>query len=97
MTWEEAPDTITPIELSMILGIGEPGARSKFEEKDFPRIPGLGNIRKADKQAVRLYLQGFNIKANPKETTNTLILFELKKLNNNLEKMKGVEENVLLN
>ena len=39
MTWEEAPDTIGPDELAKILGVGEPNARSKFDEKGFPRIP----------------------------------------------------------
>ena len=85
MSWEEAPDIITPYELSKILGIGEPGARKKFDEKDFPRIVGLGNLRKADKEAVRLYIQGINIKQNQKETITGLLLFELKKINNRLE------------
>lgn len=94
MTWEEAPDTIGPDELAKILGVGEPSARNKFDEKGFPRIPGLGNLRKADKQAARLYLQGINIKANQKEAMTGLLLFELKKLNTNLEeKMKEVQEN----
>lgn len=97
MTWENAPDTIGPEELAKILGIGEPGARNKFDEKDFPRIQGLGNLKKADKNAARLYIQGVNIKANQKEAITGLLLFELKKLNTNLEKMKGEDQNVMFN
>lgn len=85
LSWEDAPDTIGPMELAKILGVGEPNARAMFDTKGFPRIPGLGVIRKADKQAARLYLQGINIKANPKEAISGLLLFELKKLNTNLE------------
>ena len=93
MTWEEAPDTIGPDELAKILGVGEPSARAKFDEKGFPRIPGLGNLRKADKQAARLYLQGINIKTNQKEAITGLLLFEIKKLNTNLnEKILKEEE-----
>lgn len=94
MTWEEAPDTIGPDELAKILGIGEPNARAKFDEKGFPRIPGLGNLRKADKQVARLYLQGINIKTNQKEAITELLLFELKQLNTNLQKvrMEGFSE-----
>lgn len=88
MTWDEAPDTITPVELAKILGIGEPGARQKFDEKNFPRIPGLGNIRKADKNVARLYIQGISIKENLKEALNGMLLFEIKKLNNNFEEMR---------
>lgn len=88
MTWEDAPDTITPVELAQILGIGENAARQKFDEKGFPRIPGLGNIRKADKNAARLYIQGINIKENQKEAINSMLLFELKKLNNNFNEMR---------
>ncbi len=87
MTWEEAPDTIGPDELAKILGVGEPSARNKFDEKGFPRIPGLGNLRKADKQAVRLYLQGINIKTNQKEAITGLLLFEIKNLNIKLENL----------
>lgn len=93
MTWEEAPDTIGPDELAKILGVGEPSARAKFDEKGFPRIQGLGNLRKADKHAARLYLQGINIKTNQREAVMGLLLFEVKKLNTNLnEKLKEVEE-----
>ena len=87
MTWDEAPDTITPIELAKILGIGEPGARNKFNEKGFPRIEGLGSNRKADKQAARLYLQCVNIKTNQKDAIISLLLFEIKSLNSKLENL----------
>lgn len=58
MSWIEAPDIITPEDLSKILGCGIETSRNKFNEKGFPIIEGLGNLRKADKEAVRLYLQG---------------------------------------
>lgn len=88
LTWDEAPDTITPVELAQILGVGTPNARQKFDEKGFPRIQGLGKIRKADKNAARLYIQGINIKENQKEAINSMLLFELKKLNNNFNEMR---------
>ena len=86
-----------PEELAKILGIGEPGARKKFDEKDFPRIQGIGSTRKADKNAVRLYIQGINIRTNQKDAIMSLLLFELKKLNTSLELMKGEKENVMSN
>ena len=58
MPWAEAPDIITPEDLAKILGCGISTARNKFNEKDFPAISGLGNIKKADKEATRAYLQG---------------------------------------
>lgn len=58
MSWEEAPDIINAEDLSKILGCGIETARNKFDETNFPIIKGMGNLRKADKEAVRLYLQG---------------------------------------
>lgn len=58
MSWQEAPDIITPEDLSKILGCGIATARNKFDEANFPSIKGMGNLKKADKEAVRLYLQG---------------------------------------
>lgn len=91
LTWEDAPDTITPFELAKILGIGEPSARAKFDEKNFPRISGIGSTRKADKTAARLYIQGITIKGNTKEAIGEMLLFEIKKLNNNFESLKTNE------
>lgn len=92
LTWDEAPDTIGPTELAKILGVGEPSARAKFDEKGFPRIRGLGNTRKADKNAARLYIQGINIKDNQKDTMTGLLLFELKQLNNNFKEFQVRED-----
>ena len=83
MKWENAPDTITPKDLAAILGIGIEGARAIFDKDDFPKISkkDIGNIGKADKEVARLYIQGINVKTNPKESLLTMIYFELKKLN----------------
>ena len=93
MTWDEAPDTITPKELSQILGIGIEGARNLFDKVDFPKISkkDIGNIGKADKEAARLYIQGVKIKTNSKEALLSMIYFELKKLNS---KINTEEENI---
>lgn len=89
MSWEEAPDTITPLDLSKILGIGVASSRKLFDSPDFPAISKkiVGNIGKADKEAVRLYLQGFNVKNNDKNALLMMIYQELKRSNNkhNLE------------
>lgn len=88
MTWEEAPDTISPKELAKILGVGIVSARNIFDKPDFPKIPksDIGNIGRADKEAARLYIQGVKIKNNPKESILSMIYFELRKLNVNQEK-----------
>ena len=59
MSWEGAPDTITPEDLSNILGIGIVNARSIFEQKDFPKVSKdiIGNQGRADKEAARMYIQ----------------------------------------
>lgn len=104
MTWEEAPDTITPKELAKILGIGIVSARNLFDNPDFPKISksDIGNIGKADKEAARLYIQGVKIKNNTKEALLSMIYFEIKKISSpqkiNIdkelyEKMKGSEKN----
>lgn len=86
MTWEEAPDIITPKDLSKILGIGIEGARKIFDKNDFPKISkkDIGNIGKADKEAVRLYLQGIKVTTNGKDALLSMIYFELKKLNSKI-------------
>lgn len=85
MTWKDAPDIIGIEEIMKILGIGEPAARELFETKNFPKIEGIGNTRKAEKEAVKLFLQGFKIKENSKISLDYMILLELKKLNNKFE------------
>lgn len=93
ITWEDAPDTITPKELSDILGIGLDSARKIFKEKDFPNIPEsvIGNIGKADKEVARLYIQGIKIKNNTKEDIFKLIYMELRKINLKLDTKNCVE------
>lgn len=91
MTWEEAPDTITPEDLSKILGIGIISARNIFDQKDFPKISKLdiGNQGKADKEAARLYIQGFRMSSKSENSLLSLIYIELKKLN---EKMLSSQD-----
>lgn len=87
MTWDNAPDTITPKDLSQILGIGIEGARKIFDKADFPKVSkkDIGNIGKADKEAARLYIQGVKFANNGKEALLTMIYFELKKLNSKIQ------------
>lgn len=80
MTWEEAPDIIDQKDLAKILGVCEDTAKDKFDERKFPKIPGLGTKRKADKKAVQLYLQGLYNKDNLNETRQNMIIIELQKI-----------------
>lgn len=79
MNWEDAPDTITPEIYAKIRGHSEQWARDKFNEKNFPKLESGKQI--ADKTAVRLYDMGINIKNNPKQSIDFLMLLELQKLN----------------
>lgn len=86
LSWQEAPDIISPEDLSKILGCGIATARNKFDETNFPIIKGLGNLKKADKEAVRLYIQGKEyMKYRSKTISNRIqkeILDTLKKIKN---------------
>lgn len=82
LTWEEAPDTITPEIYAKIRGHSTQWARNKFKKKDFPLIEGGKQI--ADKIAVRLYDLGINTKTNAKQGIDFLMLLELQKLNEKL-------------
>lgn len=93
MTWEEAPDTIGVEELKLILKIGKNHASDIFNSKGFPKIEGIGTSLKADKEAARLYIQGFKIKENPKNAMEYMILQELKKINKQMEKVGETNEN----
>lgn len=97
MTWENAPDTIGVEDLMKLLGVGKNCASNIFNSKGFPKIEGVGTSLKADKEAVRLFIQGFKIKENQKGTLEYMILLELKKLNTSLDFMKGEKENVMSN
>lgn len=91
MTWEEAPDIIGVVELQEILGIGKNNASDIFNSKGFPKIECIGTSLKADKEVARLFIQGIKVKENPKVTMEYMILLELKKLNEQIQK-KGIKE-----
>lgn len=57
-TYEELPDTITPLDYAEWRGVGESTARNIFNMKDFPRIKGTGVKQLADKRAVYLFELG---------------------------------------
>lgn len=59
-TYEELPDTITPLDYAEWRGIGGNKAREIFNSKDFPRIKGTGVKQIADKKAVFLYELGLS-------------------------------------
>ena len=85
MTWDEAPDTITPEVYAQIRGISPQKARDLFNTKGFPRLESAGNKQLVDKTAVRLYDMGINPKANQKTSIEFLILLELQKINERRE------------
>lgn len=85
MTWEEAPDTITPETYAQIRGISPQKARDFFDTKGFPKLESTGNKKLADKTAVRLYDMGINPKTNAKTSIEFLMLLELQKLNERME------------
>ncbi len=58
VTFNELPDTITPLEYADWRGIGENKAREIFNSKGFPRIKGTGVKQVADKRAVLLFELG---------------------------------------
>lgn len=59
-TFEELPETISPLDYAEWRGIGENKAREIFNSKDFPRLKGTGVKQLADKVAVRLYELGLS-------------------------------------
>lgn len=77
MSWQEAPDIIIPEDLAKILGCGIATARNKFNETNFPIIKGLGNLKKADKEAVRLYIQGREYMEYKEKTVSNKIQKEI--------------------
>ena len=56
LNWDDAPDTITPEIYARIRGHSNEWARSRFKEKNFPRLESGKLV--ADKTAVRLYDMG---------------------------------------
>lgn len=92
LTWKKAPETITPVDLAKILGIGENKAREIFNSKGFPRVRGVGIKQLADKQMAHLWIKGINISSND----NVLllnILDVLQQINSKLEMIKDGKEN----
>lgn len=58
ITYDNLPETITPLDYANWRGIGENKAREIFNMKDFPRIKGTGAKQLADKRAVLLFELG---------------------------------------
>ena len=58
VTFQNLPDTITPLDYAEWRGIGEYKAREIFNSKGFPRLKGTGTKHVADKRAVLLYELG---------------------------------------
>lgn len=84
LNWDDAPDTITPEIYARIRGHSNEWARSRFKEKKFPRLESGKLV--ADKTAVRLYDMGIDVKNNPKQSIEILILLELQKMNERSER-----------
>ena len=59
-SYQELPDTITPLDYADWRGIGENKAREIFNRKDFPKIKGMGTKLIADKRAVFIYELGLD-------------------------------------
>jgi len=59
-TFQELPDTITPLDYADWRGVGENTAREIFNSKGFPRIQGCGVKQLADKRAVFLFELGLS-------------------------------------
>lgn len=55
ITFNDLPETITPLDYANWRGIGENKAREIFNSKGFPRLKGTGVKQLADKKAVYLY------------------------------------------
>lgn len=69
-----------------ILGCGIATARSKFDETNFPIIKNMIDLRKADKEAVKLYLQGKDYMEYKARTVSNRIQREI------LETLKEIKD-----
>lgn len=83
MNWNDAPDTVDPEIVSKILGCSKKTAEKYFNEDDFPILDKIG--LRADKEAARMYFQGFRVKKNQKLCVEQMILIELQKINKRKE------------
>jgi len=86
LKWEDAPDVIDYTDLAKIIGVCPDTAKQIFNDRKFPKIPGI-NKRKADKEVAKLYLQGFYSTESIRDSRQNLILIELQKINLNLSKL----------
>ena len=59
-SYQDLPDTLTPLDYAEWRGIGENKAREIFNRKDFPKIKGMGTKLIADKRAVFIYELGLD-------------------------------------
>lgn len=59
-TYDELPDTITPLDYADWRRVGGNTAREIFNSRGFPRIQGTGVKQLADKRAVYLYELGLS-------------------------------------
>ena len=55
ITYQDLPETISPLDYANWRGIGKNKAREIFNSKGFPRLQGTGVKLLADKRAVYLY------------------------------------------
>ena len=90
LKWEDAPDIITPQILAKIIGISLESARTMFRNKNFPKIPG--EDFKADKIATRLYMQGFSIRTDNKNSLLYMQYIKLEEILKQIEAMKIEDE-----
>lgn len=81
MEWEDAPETITPKELSKLRGICIDYARDEFKKRGFPSFERY-KARKSD------LIKYYKIPTK-KEEEDTRIVSELKKISRLLEVLAG--------
>ena len=65
-TYEELPETISPLDYMEWRGVGRAIADATFHSKGFPKLENTGNKLLADKRAVLLYELG--LKEEDKQT-----------------------------
>ena len=73
MKWEEAPDILTPADLSQILGVGKNVSESMYHIKTFPKIQGTNKLI-ADKEAVKYWCMGIDVETAVVKNIITQIL-----------------------
>ena len=91
LSWEDAPDTITPTHLGKILGLSLRRANEIFNSKDFPKLP---EKRGAYKYEVAKFM-GISISGAPAPTDTERILETLNKILEVLSQRTIYREGVL--